>query len=229
MNILIACEESQRVCSAFRDRGHSAFSCDIQPCSGGHPEWHIHSDVKAVLKFSVSSDPICFYTADGVYHSIYGDWDLVIAHPPCTYLCNSNLRWYDVSKYGDKAVVRKAYQKDAIAFFLMFTKLLCPYVIENPVGIMSNLFRKPDCVYNPYEFIGETEAKRTCLWVSGVPPLKPTRLIPLTPNEITHNLFKSVYNGRSVKWGSAECSRLRSQTPFGVASAMADQWGGYGS
>lgn len=101
MNVLIACEESQRVCIAFREKGHNAFSCDIEPCSGGHPEWHIMQDVIPLLNGECD-----FITEDGVKHEIAGKWDMIIAHPPCTYLTNTGNRHFNVEKYGDKAKQR---------------------------------------------------------------------------------------------------------------------------
>lgn len=155
MNVLVACEESQTVCKAFRDRGHIAFSCDIQECSGGHPEWHIKGDVLPILNGRCS-----FITMDGTTHGISDRWDLIIAHPPCTRLCNSGQRWlyYGDEKY--RANKRKE-QEGAINFFMHFVNADCDKIaIENPSGIMSTHYRKPDCIYNPYDFEGETESKK---------------------------------------------------------------------
>lgn len=228
MKVLIACEESQIVCKAFREKGHEAYSCDLLECSGGHPEWHIKGDVLQVLNpFAVSdlSYGVHFTTMDGTHHFINGRWDLIIAHPPCTRLCITGQRWlyFGDEKYRSDKISE---QQKAIVFFMYFVFADCDkIVIENPVGIMSSAFRKPDCIYNPYDFEGETECKRTCLWVKGVDPLIPSRVIPLPKNERTHGIFKSCFNGRSVSWNSSECSNFRSKTPYGVAKAMADQWG----
>lgn len=228
MNILVACEESQRVCTAFREKGHKAFSCDILLCSGGHPEWHIQGDVLKVLnphKISESFYGIVFKTLDGEAHRIEGKWDMIIAHPPCTRLCTTSQRWLF---WGDKSYrARKlAEQRAAIVFFMHIALADCDkIVIENPQGIMSAAYRKPDCTYNPYDFVGETEQKKTCLWLKGVAPLKPTRSEPLPKEERTQGIFKSHFDGEVYAWGSSECARLRSQTPIGVAKAMAEQWG----
>lgn len=229
MKVLIACEESQRVCKAFREKGHEAYSCDIMECSGGHPEWHIQGDVLKILSpkdnYTKRSVSIMFTTCDGIKHEIIGKWDLIIAHPPCTRLCTTSQRWL---YFGDKEYRSKkiAEQQKAIVFFMMFALADCDrIVIENPQGIMSTAYRKPDCIYNPYDFEGETECKKTCLWLKGVKPLQPTRKVPLPKEERTQGIFRSHFDGRVIGWNDPECARLRSQTPIGVAKAMAEQWG----
>ena len=221
MNVLVACEESQRVCIAFRERGHNAFSCDIEPCSGGHPEWHIMQDVVPLLNGRCS-----FKTMDGIEHSIDGKWDLIIAHPPCTRLCNSGQRWL---YYGDEEyrLKKKKEQEEAVDFFLKFTKADCPRIaIENPMGIMSSLYRKPDFTYNPYDFEGETECKKTGIWLIGdIQPLKPTRKEPLPKEQRTHGIWKAHFGDKKLAWNDPETAGLRSQTPYGVAKAMSEQWG----
>ena len=221
MNVLVACEESQRVCTAFRERGHNAFSCDIEPCSGGHPEWHIMQDVVPLLNGRCS-----FKTMDGIEHSIDGKWDLIIAHPPCTRLCNSGQRWL---YYGDEEyrLKKKKEQEEAVDFFLKFTKADCPRIaIENPMGIMSSLYRKPDFTYNPYDFENETECKKTGIWLIGdIQPLKPTRKEPLPKEQRTHGIWKAHFGDKKLAWNDPETARLRSQTPYGVAKAMSEQWG----
>lgn len=221
MNVLVACEESQRVCIAFRERGHNAFSCDIEPCSGGHPEWHIMQDVVPLLNGRCS-----FKTMDGIEHSIDGKWDLIIAHPPCTRLCNSGQRWL---YYGDEEyrLKKKKEQEEAVDFFLKFTKADCPRIaIENPMGIMSSLYRKPDFTYNPYDFENETECKKTGIWLIGdIQPLKPTRKEPLPKEQRTHGIWKAHFGDKKLAWNDPETARLRSQTPYGVAKAMSEQWG----
>ena len=218
--ILIACEESQRVASAFRKRGFTAFSCDIMKSSGGRPEWHINADVLPLLNGNCK-----FTTEDGTAHEIRGQWDLIIAHPPCTRLCSSGQRWL---YYGDEEYRHKKQsdQEQAIEFFMRFVNADCAHIaIENPVGIMSRLYRKPDCIYNPYDFKGETECKKTCLWLKNLPPLMPTQSIPV--NERTQNIWKAHDGGRALSWNSPETAVFRSKTPFGVADAMAEQWGAY--
>lgn len=220
MNVLIACEESQRVCIEFRRKGHNAFSCDILPCSGGHPEWHIQGDVLKILNGKCS-----FKTADGIWHELKDKWDLIIAHPPCTRLCNSGQRWlyWGDDEYKSKKI---AEQQKAIVFFMRFALADCEKIaIENPNGIMSSAYRKPDCSYNPYDFEGETECKKTCLWLKGLKPLRPTRISPLPKEERTQGIWKAHFGDKKLAWNDPETARLRSQTPEGVARAMAEQWG----
>lgn len=218
MNILIACEESQRVCTAFREKGHRAFSCDIIECSGGHPEWHIMGDVIPLLNGNCE-----FTTMDGKQHKQGACWDMIIAHPPCTRLCVSGQRWlyWGDEEYREK---KRKDQEEAIKFFMAFTISDCERIaIENPIGIMSKLYRKPDCIYNPYDFAGETECKKTCLWLKGLNPLKPTQHLP--KEQRSQNIWKAHFNGKKYAWNSPEVAKLRSRTPRGVAVAMAEQWG----
>lgn len=213
LNVLIACEESQAVCKAFRELGHNAYSCDILPCSGGHPEWHIHGDAREACKSQ--------------------KWDLIIAHPPCTRLCSSGQRWlyWGSKEYQDK---KKREQEEAIDFFMWFVHFAedtgVPMAIENPVGIMSTLYRRPNFTYNPYDFLGETECKKTCIWtLNGLPKLKPTQDLPKELR--TQGIWKGQFmvNGKmtNVSWNDPLCARLRSVTPQGVAKAMAEQWSDY--
>lgn len=214
--VLIACEESQVVCKAFRAYGHEAYSCDVVDCSGGYPEWHIKSDVRFILPGRCR-----FVTVDGFVHYVE-KWDLVIAHPPCTRLCNSGQRWlyYGSSEYRDKKIKE---QKEAIDFFMFFTNLKCPCAIENPVGIMSSVYRKPDQIYNPYNFNGETEAKKTCLWLNDLPSLRYTQKCKNIV--VTRNIWKAFFDGKQYSWNDPAVARFRSKTPIGVALAMAEQWG----
>ena len=183
MRVLVACEESQEVCKAFRKRGHEAYSCDIQECSGGHPEWHIHDDVLNHLE----------------------GWDLVVAFPPCTDLAVSGARWFEEKRKSGK-------QQKSIDFFMIFTKLSCPWVIENPIGIMSSIYRKPDQIIQPWMF-GHGETKATCLWLHSLPKLEATNIV----------------DGREQRiWKMApgpDRAKMRSKTFSGIAKAMADQWG----
>lgn len=220
MKILVACEESQRVCTAFRERGHEAYSCDIIECSGGHPEWHIQQSVIPLLNGRCS-----LKTCDGAKHTIEDKWDMIIAHPPCTRLCNSGQRWL---YWGDDAYksIKLAEQRAAIVFFMTIALADCDkIVIENPSGVMSVCYRSPDCTYNPYDFEDETECKKTCLWLKGVPPLMPTRKTPLPKEERTQGIWKAHFGDKKLAWNDPETARLRSQTPLGVAKAMAEQWG----
>lgn len=228
MKILIACEESQRVCAAFREKGHEAYSCDIIDCSGGHPEWHIQQDCLPLLNGNCS-----FTTKDGIDHKIDSRWDMIIAHPPCTYLTTTGNRWFNIEKYGEKAVERLKEREKAIDFFFRFVNADCDkIIIENPVGIMSTKYRKPDQIIHPYYFakdekdIENIAEKRTCLWLKGVNKL--SYEIKVSPPE--REYYKS---GKSMpKWYSEaaklpkeERSKIRSKTFLGIAKAMADQWG----
>lgn len=222
MRVLVACEESQRVCSAFRERGHEAYSCDILDCSGGHPEWHIRWDALALINGNCS-----FVTCDGEIHSIEGKWDLLIAHPPCTYLTVTGNRWFNVEKYGDKAIQRERDRKAAEKFFMAFANADCDRIaIENPVGIMSTVWRKPDQIIQPY-FFGDPARKATCLWLKGLNPLVATNMVE--PEIITYKNGKGTDNPwhmETMKLPKEERSKARSKTFPGIAKAMADQWGG---
>lgn len=150
MNVLIACEESQEVCKAFRALGHNAFSCDIQECSGGHPEWHIMDDVLPLL-----NGYRLFWTMDGSEHDevLNDPWDLIIAHPPCTDLAVSGARWFKEKQADDR-------QQKSIDFFMRFTQIDCErVVIENPVSIMSRIYRKPDQIIQPWQY-GHSVSKK---------------------------------------------------------------------
>ena len=218
MKILVACEESQRVCTAFRGKGHEAYSCDILECSGGRPEWHILGDVLPILDGNTK-----FITQDGTLHEIFGKWDMIIAHPPCTRLCNSGQRWlyWGDNEYQAK---KKKDQEEAIAFFMQFVNADCDKIaIENPCGIMSSIYRQPDQIYNPYDFQGETECKKTCLWLKGLQPLKATQILP--KEKRTQGIWKAHFDGKTYAWNDPQTAKLRSKTPWGVARAMAGQWG----
>lgn len=197
------------------------FSCDIIPCSGGHPEWHIQQDVIPLLNGNCT-----FKTMDGAEHRIDGKWDMIIAHPPCTRLCNSGQRWlyWGDIEYRSKKIQE---QQKAIVFFMTIAHADCDKIaIENPNGIMSTAWRSPDFSYNPYGFEGETESKKTCWWTNGVSPLKPTRKTPLPKEERTQGIWKAHFGDKKLAWNDPETARLRSQTPQGVAKAIAEQWMG---
>lgn len=230
MNVLVACEESQRVCIAFREKGHNAFSCDIQECSGGHPEWHIKGDVLKVL-----NGRCAFITENGETHEIPGKWDLIIAHPPCTDLCVSGARHFE-RKRADGS------QAESIEFFAKFLDVDCERVcIENPVGIISgnylltyfpelaekyNLPRQYSQIIQPYYF-GDCEKKTTCLWLKGLPKLEPTNIVE--PN-IKEYICK---DGKIARFSEAMVktekgmprAKTRSRTFKGISRAMAEQWG----
>lgn len=204
MKVLVACEESQEVTIELRKLGVEAYSCDILDCSGGHPEWHLKQDVSGLLKEK---------------------WDMVIGFPPCTYLTITGNRWFDVGKYGQKAIDRYIQRMKAIEFFKSIMNANAKYVaVENPIGIMSTRFRKPDQIIEPYQF-GEPFEKKTCLWLKNLPCLEPTNIVEVPPRRV----FKSgksmaVWYADSYGLKPKERARLRSKTFHGVAVAMATQW-----
>lgn len=221
MKVLIACEESQAVCKAFRENGHEAYSADLQECSGGHPEWHINCDCLPLLNGNTR-----FVTEDGVLHEIKGKWDLIIAHPPCTYLTVTGNRWFNVDRYGEKAIQRLKDRNKAISFFLRFAMADCDRIaIENPVGIISSVWRKPDCIIQPYQF-GDPFEKKTCLWLKGLPVLVPTNVVkPPERKKFASGKTMPAWYADAFKLPKEERAKLRSKTFEGVAQAMADQWG----
>ena len=212
MKVLVACEESQRVCIEFRRLGHEAYSCDILPCSGGHPEWHIQDNVLKHL--------------DG--------WDMIIAFPPCTHLAVSGAMHFEKKRNDGR-------QKEAIEFFSLFLLLDCPRVaVENPVNIISGSYvkkwfpdlaeiyglpRKPTQVIQPYYF-GDPFEKKTCLWLKGLPELKATNIVEV-PERVVFESGKSMPKWYADLWKlpPKERSEMRSKTFPGVAKAMAEQWG----
>lgn len=220
MNILVACEESQRVCMAFREKGHRAFSCDVIECSGGHPECHIMQDVIPLLNGDCE-----FRTQNGMNHIQQGKWDMIIAFPPCTYLCVTGNRWFDVVRYGDKAKQRYVDRYKAIVFFMQFALADSErIVIENPVGIMSTAYRKPDQIIQPYYF-GDPESKKTCLWTKNVPLLKPTKIVKPYVYICKSGSAEPLWHINSLNLPAEERAKNRSKTFPGIAKAMAEQWG----
>lgn len=222
MRILVACEESQRVTTELRNLGHEAYSCDIQPCSGGHKEWHIQQNVLPLLDGHCS-----FRTMDGLAHTIDAKWDLIIAHPPCTYLTVTGNRWFNEERYGDKARKRKQDREEAIQFFMAFANADCERIaIENPVGVMSTHFRKPDQTVHPYMF-GDPERKATCFWLKGLPLLQPTNVVePVVIQFKNGKGTDSPWHLNTISLPPAERSKARSKTFPGMAKAMAEQWAG---
>lgn len=197
--VLIACEESQAICLAFRKLGHEAYSCDLQECSGGHPEYHLEMDALEAIKLR--------------------KWDLIIAHPPCTYLTVSANKWYNDMPPRKSGVLvgqaRRDAREEAIQFFMEFVNADCKHIaIENPVCIMSSRYRKPDQVIQPWMF-GHGETKATCLWLKGLPKLKPTNIVEGREQKL-HNLSPS-----------EDRAKLRSKTYEGIANAIAEQWSEY--
>lgn len=199
MKILIACEESQAVCIEFRKLGHEAYSCDVQECSGGHPDWHIQGDVVAQLD---------------------EDWDMMIAFPPCTHLAVSGACYWDEKQKDGR-------QQGAVDFFMMFADHRCPKIaIENPVGWMNTHYRKPDQIIQPYMF-GHHEMKTTCLWLKGLPALVETENVgrPKPMKQITRKSGRLKGAKYSYYWRQGKSAKERSKTFPGIAKAMAEQWG----
>ena len=204
MKILVACEESQAVTIELRKLGHEAYSCDIEPCSGGHPEWHLQQDVIPLLK---------------------QHWDMIIAFPPCTHLSNAGAAYWKEKQADGR-------QQNAIDFFMMFADCGCNKVaIENPIGIMSNKYRKPDQIIQPWMF-GDTASKRTCLWLKGLEKLAPTNIVDKgefyrikTPAKNGGTYSVPMWYQKLSGLPSEERSKMRSKTFPGIAKAMAEQWG----
>lgn len=217
--ILIACEESQTVCKAFRSKGFEAYSCDIQVPSGGHPEWHILGDALISLLGGIVT------TMDGKEHDV-GTWDLLIAHPPCTYLTVTGNRWFNISRYGEKAVQRYKDREKAADFFMRFVKCKSPRVaIENPIGYMSTVYQKPTQIIQPYMF-GDPARKATCLWLKGLPELIPTDIVePVIIRYKNGNGTDNPWHMETLKLPPTERAKARSKTFPGFAKAMVDQWG----
>lgn len=214
MNVLVACEESQRVCTAFREKGHNAFSCDILPCSGGHPEWHCQGDVLNILNGSGDKEEY-FCTQDNKSHKLPVKWDLIIAHPPCTYLSNAGARFLD-----PKGVLNEERLKmglEAKEFFMAFYNADCEKIcIENPTPSRVYELPKYTQVIQPWMF-GHPVQKRTCLWLKGLEPLKPT--------EIVEERQSSKVPGNWFNKGGKERQQNRAKTFPGIAKAFAEQWG----
>jgi len=218
MKILVACEESQAVTIELRKLGHKAYSCDIEPCSGGHIEWHIMNDVIPLLNGNCN-----FKTMDGIKHYIVNKWDMIIAHPPCTYLTNSGVRWL-YNKDKSKNMERWEQLDDGAAFFKQILNSNCDKIaIENPIPhkyAVERIGFKYDQLVQPYMF-GHTERKATCFWLRGLPKLISTNnvkeemlLLPKKEQQRLHYLPPG-----------KERAKLRSKTFIGIAKAIAGQWG----
>jgi hypothetical protein len=185
MSVLVACEESQVVTIEMRKLGIKAYSCDLEPCSGGHPEWHLQRDVTHVLEY---------------------EWDMIIAFPPCTHLAASGARYFKQKRKDGR-------QQKAIDFFMQCINANSLRIaVENPIGIMSTEYRKPDQIIHPWQF-GHGESKATCLWLKGLPHIIPTDIV----EEREQRIWKM--------GPSPDRAKLRSKTYIGIARAMAVQWG----
>ena len=202
MKILLACEESQEVCKRFRALGHEAYSCDILPCSGGHPEWHIQGDVLPLLE---------------------QEWDMIIAFPPCTHLAVSGAAHFAKKRADGR-------QQEGIDFFMKFANAKCDKIaIENPIGIMSKLWRKPDQIIQPWQF-GDKFQKSTCLWLKGLPKLTPTNIVEKgefkewVDPKTGKTKKQPMWFFEALKLSKEERAKVRSKTFPGIADAMANQW-----
>ena len=200
MKVLISCEESQTVCKAFRNQGHEAYSNDIIECSGGHFEWHLQMDAFEAIKLK--------------------NWDLMIAHPPCTFLASSGARWLYDKRYTNRIKDREK----AAEFFMKLINCNIPKIaIENPIGYMSTYYRKPDQIIQPYWF-GEEKQKSTCLWLKNLPKLFPTNIVDKGKMHITKS-GKKIPEWYSLLINNKDRQKIRSKTFQGIADAMASQWG----
>ena len=236
MKILVACEESQAVTKELRRLGHEAFSCDIIPCSGGYPEWHIIQDVLPLINGSCQ-----FKTTDETNHNIEGKWDMIIAFPPCTYLTNAGTRHFSLKcSTPEKIEERMKLRQEAAEFFMKFANADCEKIaIENPVGYMNGHWRKADQIIHPYYF-AECEQdkenyhqKRTCLWLKGLPLLqrinqlpKPQPMYVCQGEKCKGKPIGWCEGMRNIKGGQSERAKARSKTFPGIAKAMAEQWAG---
>ena len=201
--ILIGCEESQTICKAFREIGFEAYSNDILPCSGGHPEWHLQMDVFEALKLE--------------------NWDLFIAHPECTRLTVAANKYYK-PEYSERFPNIHKEREEAVRFFMRLVSVKVKYkAIENPIGIMSTRYKKPSQIIQPFQF-GDPERKATCLWLENLPLLVPTNIVE--PDIIVHKSGKtdSRLHFETLKLSKEERRKARSKTFKGIADAMADQW-----
>lgn len=204
MRILVACEESQAVTIELRKLGHDAYSNDLVECSGGHPEWHLQKDTLELLNEK---------------------WGMIIAFPPCTYLTVTGNRWFNIDRYGEKAIQRHKDRNVAVNFFKAIHNANCDKIaIENPVGVMSTLLRKPDQIINPFQF-GDAFEKKTCLWLKGLDKLKYTNIVePPKRTEFPSGKTMPAWYADAWKLPKEERAKLRSKTFPGIAKAMATQW-----
>lgn len=231
MIVIVGCEESQAVCLAFRAKGHEAYSCDLKPCSGGHPDWHFECDIFQVLKAGT-------LTTQSGKTVFIKSFDLAIFHPTCTFVARSSVQWlshpedkhlpFELRRPHPRYPNRREDMRESVKFVKALWDSNIPRVaIENPVGLLSSLWRKPNQIINPWQF-GDEATKTTCLWFRGLPLLKPTKIV----GKGARTFFAS---GKShPEWYAeamrnaktkAERQEIRSKTFPGIANAMADQWG----
>ena len=200
--ILIACEESQAITKAFRKLGFEAYSCDLQECSGGNPEWHIQGDA---LKEAYS-----------------GKYDMMIAHPPCTYIANSGNRWLYVD--GKRNEPRWKQRKLALEFVKkLMDAPIEKIAIENPISAISSEIKKPTQIIQPYHF-GDKVRKATCLWLKNLPKLRHTKVVKPEIIRYTNGKTESVFHRETFNLPYSERGKARSKTFQGIANAIANQW-----
>lgn len=219
MKILVACEESQAVTKELRRLGHEAYSCDVQECSGGHPEWHIMDDVLSLINgHNVNHAPFpLLKTSDGRYHDLPRRWDMIIAFPPCTFISNAGNRWL----HEGGQLNRERYEKGLAAkeFFMKILTADCPKIaVENPMH--AGIFDMPPYSQEIQPFMfGHPYTKKTRLWLKNLPILMATDIVPWErtwcPSSRSDNTGAAKHNGKA-----------RSKTFPGVAKAMAEQWAG---
>lgn len=238
INVLVACEESQRVCTAFRALGFNAYSNDVIACGGGHPEWHILDNALSVIGGGTMK------LQNGNWITI-PHWDMIIAHPPCTYLSNVSVRHHSLAMTPENRIEGRTIERiNAMRFFMEMIRANSNHIaVENPVGIMNTAFRKPDEIIEPYQFAAGTDdadnyvTKRTCLWLKNLPPLQKNTL-PRPDNAAMFGRLKSgkpknfeENHAKLQDWASfqswADDATARSKTFPGIAKAMAEQWGKY--
>lgn len=203
LKVLIGCEESQTICKEFRKLGHEAYSCDLLPCSGGHPEWHLQMDVFEAIELN--------------------EWDLAVFHPECTRLTVTANKWYK-PEFSERFPTIHEDREEAVKFFMRLVDCKIPHTaIENPIGIMSTRYRKPDQIIQPYHF-GDHERKSTCLWLKGLPKLTHTNVVK--PEIIYHKSGRTdgKLHFETIKLPKEERRKARSVTFQGIAKAMAEQW-----
>jgi hypothetical protein len=232
MRILIACEESQAVTIQFRKLGFEAYSCDILDQSGGHPEWHFKGNILDILNGMFKCK--CGYLFEygcGKYGCCSTakliEWDCMVAFPPCTDLAMSGAKHFEQKRIDGR-------QQKSIEFFMQLVNAPIPFIaIENPIGVMSSFYRKPDQIINPFDF-GDPAKKPTCLWLKNLPKLKSTNFgdAPLFGETLDKGEFHTTKGGKTLpKWynlpPSENRAKIRSKTFPGIAKAMANQWGQY--
>jgi hypothetical protein len=231
MNVLVACEESQAVTKELRALGHEAYSCDLLSCSGGHPEWHFNMDVFKVIEGKGG------VLQNGKKLKIKGNWDLMIAHPPCTFLAVSGARWYyhpednklpfEERRPHPRFPNRADDREEALEFFIKLLEApIDKIAVENPVGIVSTRYKKPNQTVHPWMF-GDEASKATCLWLKNLPLLEPTNIVGKGERVVLSSgksLPKWYSDALTQSKSSAERRTMRSKTFEGLARAMAEQW-----